>query len=116
MNVAENRKETLNLVLIATIGGMALYLLSKVGKVGAAATNAISSSIASAAISWDNLIYGGPIQVLGNVALPDGSVAAISSLEWRHDNQGNTYTQWNNSVYELAARDSSGNFTLQAVA
>lgn len=112
----EKSEGTLNLLAIAAIGGMALYLLSKATKVGAAAAGVASSAIADAITFWDQLGSGAPINVLGNVALPDGSVAAISSLTWKSDNQGNAYTQWNNGVYELAARDSNGNFTLQAIA
>lgn len=112
----EKGEGTLNLLLIAAIGGMALYLLSKVTKVGAAAASATSSAIADAITFWDQLGSGAPINVLGNVALPNGSVAAISSLTWKSDNQGNAYTNIGGSVYELAARDGNGNFTLSQVA
>ena len=113
----EGSKEgTLNLLLIAAIGGMALYLLSKATKVGAAVADATSSAVADAILFWNNLQNGGPIQVLGNVALPDGSVVAISSLTWKSDNSGNAYTNINGSVYELAARDGNGNFTLSQTA
>lgn len=104
---------TLNLIAIAVIGGIALYLLSKVTAVGSAATNAVSSA---AADLWVTLTSSGPIAVAGNVVLPDGTVAAISSLTWRQDDQGNAYTNVNGSVYELAARDANGNFTLTQVA
>lgn len=107
---------TLNLLLIAAIGAAAIYLLNKGTKLAQTATEPLSTAIADAITFWNQLGSGAPIQVLGNVALPDGSVAAISSLTWKSDNQGNAYTQWNNGVYELAPRDSNGNFTLQAVA
>lgn len=112
----EKSEGTLNLLLIAAIGGMALYLINKAKNLGKKATDAISTGIADAVMFWNNLAYGGPIQVLGNVALPDGSVAAISSLTWKSDNQGNAYTNISGSVYELAARDGNGNFTLSQVA
>lgn len=112
----EKTEGTFNLLLIAAIGGVALYLLNKAKNFGKSALDTVSTGIADVIISWDNLVYGGPIQVRGNVALPDGSVAAISSLEWRHDNQGNTYTNIGGGVYELAARDGNGNFTLMQVA
>jgi hypothetical protein len=104
---------TMNLLLIAAIGGMAIYLLSKATQIGSAATNAVSSA---AADLWVTLTSSGPVQVLGNVVLPDGSVVAISSLQWREDTQGNAYTQVNGSVYELSPRDGNGNFTLTQVA
>ena len=103
----------MNLILIAAIGGMALYLLSKFSAVAAPAVSAVSSA---AADLWVSLTSAGPVQVLGNVDLPDGSTVAISSLQWRQDNQGNAYTNINGSVYELAARGADGNFTLSQVA
>ena len=107
-------KSTMNLLLIAVIGGIGLYALSKIGQGAAAVVSGVSTA---AADLWVSLTSSAPINVLGNVALPDGSVAAISSLTWKSDNQGNAYTQLSDGhVYELAARDANGNFTLSQVA
>lgn len=108
--------KTANLLLILAIGGVALYALSKFSKVAGAAIDASASGIADAITFWEQLGSGAPIQVLGNVVLPSGTVVTISSLQWRQDNQGNAYTNVGGSVYELAARDSNGNFTLSQVA
>lgn len=112
----EKTEGTFNLLLIAAIGGVALYLLNKAKNFGKSALDTVTTGIADAAMFWNNLAYGGPIQVLGNVVLPNGSVTSIQGLIWRHDNQGNTYTNIGGSVYELAARDGNGNFTLMQVA
>ena|SRR5487761_1342585 len=106
-------ESTIKLALILGIGIAAIYLLGKVTQIGAAATNAVSSAAANL---WVSLTSAAPIEVAGNVALPDGSVAAISSLTWKQDNAGNAYTNVNGSVYELAARNANGDFTLTQVA
>ncbi len=103
---------TLNLLLVVVIGVAAIYLISKGTAIVSSATNAISSGAASL---WNSLTLAAPIQVVGNVSLPDGQVVPISSLSWRQDNAGNAYTNVNGGVYQLAARDASGNFTLSAV-
>lgn len=113
-------ESTARLALFAAIGLGAAYLLYKLTQVGApivaAAGQAIGAGTSAAANLWVSLTSSGPIQVLGNVGLPDGTVVPISSLTWKTDNQGNTYTNINGSVYQLSARDANGNFTLTQVA
>lgn len=109
-------KETLNLALILGIGILGIYAISKIKTFTKPGVDALSTGIADVIIWWDQLGSGAPIQVSGNVVLPDGSVAAISSLTWKSDNQGNAYTKIGNAVYELAPRDANDNFTLTQVA
>lgn len=113
-------ESTLRLALFAGIGLAAVYLVYKLTQVGTpivqAAGTAINAGTSAAANFWVSLTSSGPIQVLGNVMLPTGNVVPISSLTWKQDNAGNAYTNINGSVYELAARNSAGDFTLNQVA
>lgn len=120
MDVHAPHESTGRLALILGIGVAAAYLLYKLVNVGgavvSAAGTAINAGTSAAANFWVGLTAYPAVGVIGNVMLPTGNAVAVSSLEWKQDSQGNAYTNINGSVYELAARDSAGNFTLTQVA
>jgi hypothetical protein len=120
MDAHTPHESTTRLALFAGIGLAAAYLLYKLTQIGApivaAAGQAVSAGTSAAANLWVSLTAYPAVGVIGNVAMPDGSVAPVASLEWKQDTQGNAYTQVNGSVYELAPRDGAGDFTLTQVA
>ena len=97
------------LVLIGIGAVAALYLLHKASGVAAAATNAVSSAIAS---GIEALTIGPPIQAAGSVDDAAGNaLGPISSFNASHDSQGNTYLAIGGEWYMMGPRDASGNFT-----
>lgn len=121
MNASDDVGKGLDVVMLLAIaaGG---YLIYKVlqslnpnnpnNPVGAA-TNAISSGIASA---YEALTFGPPVNATGTLASQSGQVLGpISSFPATTQN-GNTYLNVNGTTYQLGPRNSAGNFTAIPVA
>lgn len=97
-------RDLINLALLGA-GAYVLYqvLAKKIGAVAAPATDAIAKL-------WVSLTEQPPMQVLGDVVMPDGSTVPLSTVPIRGDAQGRVYTNLNGHVYQLQPHDANGNW------
>lgn len=97
------------LLLGAGAVGAWWFIFEGPGKAVKAATQALSSSIATV---YEALTFGPAIQVTGDVDDTQGNLLGpIASFPAAHDSQGNTYLQINGHTFQLGPRDARGNFT-----
>lgn len=114
-------KDVIQLGVVAGIGYALYTLLKTVGKAGAAAagaaTNWTSDQIAQLVNFWDDLGATAPMQVQGNVLLPNGQSIPVASLTVRQDAQGNVYFQTTDkSVWQISpGSDAQGNWSASIV-
>jgi hypothetical protein len=97
-------RELTNLVLLG-VGALVLYqvLKKKIGDVTAPVSDAIAKL-------WLALTEQPPMQVVGDVVLPDGSTVPLSTLPIRADAQNRVYTNLSGHVYQLQPHDANGNW------
>lgn len=121
MQTGFTTKDAIQLGVVAGIAYALYSLLKTVGTAGAAAagaaTNWTSDQIAQLISWWDTLTVSPPMNVLGNVVLPNGQSFPVASLTLRQDSQGNVYFQTtDNSVWQISpGANAQGNWTATIV-
>jgi hypothetical protein len=103
-------RELTNLALIVLAAVILYQLLKK------AIPNATAPAADAIAAFWLKLFPNPPpMNVLGNVVMPDGSLVPLQGLEVRTDANQNVFVKVGSSVYQLAPSDANGNWPAVAV-
>lgn len=91
--------------------GVAAYLIYQLMTTASTAvtgaTNAVSTSIADAWVSWTS---EPAMSVSGNMVLPDGSLIPLAAASIKQSPSGLVYAQYGGAYYELSPSDANGNW------
>lgn len=99
--------EKTELAIVGAALLVVLYITKRVGDAAGAGVDAAASGIANA---WISLTMSPPIQVLGSVRFPDGSLVPLSSLTVKTDKTGGVFTMRGGHLFKLMPHDDSGNW------
>ncbi|MGH2855726.1 MAG: hypothetical protein ACRDLF_16245 [Solirubrobacteraceae bacterium] len=102
---------------VVGVGGYLLYkLLSKVPQVTAPITDAIASAWVAATSALNGSFQ---MQLLGNLAFPDGSLVPIAQLPagaMRSDASGNLQVLYGGHIWQLQPHNANGDFPASLLA
>lgn len=103
-----NARDTATLIGIGGILYLLYVLINKADKPTQAASDAIAAL-------WLKLFPNpAPIQVLGSVQFPDGTLVPLADPRlgpnMRSDSDGNVFVMFQGHVYQLAPHDANGNY------